>query len=408
MIAALVDPSVRSRSVLLRRAIVGFVVVGLLGGLVLAYGKGLFADRVTVSALVDSAGGSLTEGSDVKSRGVIVGQVGSITSAGDGVRIELRLDGRSARRLPTTVQARVLPATVFGTTFVDLAVPKGSGSEVGLSAGQVLRQDRSSPTLELQDTLDDADRVLSALEPAKLATTLASVANALDGRGRELGGTIETLEGYLQRLEPHLPLLREDLRLAAIDLQVLADTSPDLLAAVDNSLPTNRTIVAKRKQFSTTLVDAHDLVETAEKFLREQRTQILRTLANAALAFDALFDNRAGLSDGFRAFIEFAKRGSEAFKDGPFLRTDAEIHITTGGDVPYTAADCPQYGAAGGDNCGGASATAGAGDPSATGLKLLQDLQLPGLLRPESAEPRPQDGLLGGIAGLLEGLGDSR
>jgi phospholipid/cholesterol/gamma-HCH transport system substrate-binding protein len=399
--------------VLLRRAVVGLIVIGLLGGLVLAYGQGMFADRVFVTAVVDNAGGSLTAGSDVKSRGVIVGRVDSISSAGDGVRIGLQLDGASARKLPQSVQARVIPATVFGTTAVDLVVPEGAAeSDVGLPPGHEIGQDLSSPTLELQDTLDDTDRVLSAVEPAKLATTLASIANALDGRGRELGGTIETLEGYLERLEPHLPLLQEDLRLAAIDLRVLADVSPDLLAAVDNSLPTNRTIVAKRQELATALTDAHELVETAEEFLSDQRKVILRTLANAAKAFDALFDHRAGLPEGFRSFIEFAERGSQAFSGGPFLRTDSEVHITTGGAVPYTAADCPQYGPVVGDDCGGDGATAGTADPQPPRLTvpglLGPGLGIPGLLGPPAEETDPDTGLLGDIAGLLEGLGGAR
>jgi phospholipid/cholesterol/gamma-HCH transport system substrate-binding protein len=270
----------------------------------------------------------------------------------------------------------------------------------------VINQDRSSPTLELQDTLDQTDRVLSALEPAKLANTLTSIANALDGRGEELGGTIETLESYLERLEPHLPLLQEDLRLAAIDLQVLADVSPGVLAAVDNSLPTTRAIVAKRNELATTFTDAHELVETADEFLRDQRKLIIRTLANAAKSFDALFDHRAGLADGFRAFIEFAERGSQAFSDGPFLRTDSEVHLQAGGAVPYSSADCPQYGSARGDNCGGAPPTTGTSSP-ATGLGQVPvvpgGLVVPGLIGPQPEESDPNAGLLDDLAGLLGG-----
>jgi phospholipid/cholesterol/gamma-HCH transport system substrate-binding protein len=366
---------------------------------------------VSVSAVVDNAGGSLAEGSDVKSRGVIIGQVSSITSANGDVRIGLQLDGPAARRLPTSVQARVLPATVFGTTFVDLVVPDGAGTtSTGLHAGQEIMQDRSSPTIELQDTLDDTDRVLSAVEPAQLATTLSSVANALEGRGKELGGTIETLEAYLERLEPHLPLLQEVLRLAAVDLQVLADISPDLLAAVDNSLPTNRTIVAKRQELATTFTDAHELVETADEFLRDQEKLILRTLASTAKAFDALFDHRAGLADGFRSFIEFAERGTVAFSDGPFLHTD--VFIKTGGDVPYSAADCPQYGPAQGANCGGGGASADSPTGPGTGLTppgfLAPGFGLPELLPTKPGSPESTSGLLGDIAGLLDGLGGTR
>jgi phospholipid/cholesterol/gamma-HCH transport system substrate-binding protein len=410
MIATMVDPSVRSRPVLLRRAIVGIVVTGLLGGLVLAYGKGMFADEISVTAVVDNAGGSLAEGSDVKSRGVIIGKVSSITAENGDVRIGLQLEGPAARRIPTSVQARVLPATVFGTTFVDLAVPDGAdATPIGLAAGQEIRQDQSSPTIELQDTLDDTDRVLSAVKPAQLATTLSSVANALGGRGKELGGTIETLDAYLERLEPHLPLLQEVIRLAAIDLNVLAEVSPDLLASVDNALPTTRTIVAKQRELATTFTDAHELVQTADGFLRDQEKLILRTLANTATAFDALFDHRAGLADGFRSFIEFAERGTAAFSDGPFLHTD--VFIKTGGDVPYSADDCPQYGPAQGRNCGGGASVQAPTGP-ATGLVppgfLAPGLGLPDLRPGTPRVPESDTGLLGDIAGLLSGLGGAR
>jgi len=191
---------------------------------------------------------------------------------------------------------------------------------------------------------------------------------------------------------------------------VLADVSPDLLAAVDNSLPTNRTIVAKRQELATTLTDAHELVETADEFLRDQEKLILRTLANTAKAFDALFDHRAGLADGFRSFIEFAERGSVAFSDGPFLHTD--VFIKTGGDVPYSAADCPQYGPAQGGNCGGGGASAETPTGPATGLTppgfLVPGFGLPDLLPAAPDAPESDTGLLGDIAGLLDGLGGAR
>jgi virulence factor Mce-like protein len=241
--AQLIDRNLTNRSNLVRRAIVMLVIAVLFGCLVLAYGRGMFSDRVKLSAVIDDAGGALTVGSDVKSRGVILGEVTSISSAKDKVRIGMTLDGDEARRVPRDVQARVLAATVFGTTSVDLVIPKGADTSVsGLHAGQVIQQDRSSRTLELQDTLDSTDRVLTAIEPAKLATTLASIANAVRGRGTELGGSLRTLEAYLQRLEPNLPLLQEDLRLAAISVRALADadhpgeaararSDPDRLAA---------------------------------------------------------------------------------------------------------------------------------------------------------------------------------
>ena len=169
----MIDRHLQDRSNLVRRAVVMLVVVTLFGCLVLAYGRGMFSNEVKVSALVDDAGGALTVGSDVKSRGVILGKVTSVTSADGRVRIGMRLDGDQASLVPRSVQARVIAATVFGTTSVDLVVPDDtSTSALGLPAGHVIQQDKSAKTLELQNTLDSTDRVLTAIEPAKLATTL--------------------------------------------------------------------------------------------------------------------------------------------------------------------------------------------------------------------------------------------
>lgn len=394
----MIDRNIVGRSILVRRAIVMLVLAVLFGTLVLAYGRGMFFDRVKLSAVIDDAGGALTVGSDVKSKGVILGEVTSVSSSGDQVRIGMTLDGDEARRVPHNVQARVLAATVFGTTSVDLVSPDGASSSVkGLQAGQVIQQDRSTRTLELQDTLDSTDRVLTAIEPAKLATTLSSIAGALRGRGTELGGTLRTLDSYLQRLEPNLPLLKEDLRLAAISVRALADASPDLLAATDNSLTTTRTIAAKRRELAATLTRFQRLVQTADRFLREEKEQIIETLANAAMTFDALYDHRVGLADGFRSFVTFAERGSKGFSDGPYLNTD--VYIKLGGAVPYTAADCPRYGSAAGDNCAG-----GEGSSQQSGTGSARSLE------PASGTSTtdPDSGLLGKIDGLLGRLGGAR
>jgi phospholipid/cholesterol/gamma-HCH transport system substrate-binding protein len=383
----MIDRDATDRALLVRRAVVGLVVVALLGTLVLAWGRGMFADRVKVSAVVDDAGGALTVGSDVKSRGVILGEVTSITATDGGVRIGMTLEGKQARRVPATVEARVIAATVFGTTSVDLVLPEGAPRTGQLKAGQVIQQDRSSKTLELQDSLDSTDRVLKAVEPAKLATTLTSIANAVRGKGKRLGGTLETLDTYLARLEPHLPLLQEDLRLAAIDLRTLADVSPDLLDATQDGLTTTRTIVDRRRELADTLKRSHRLVATADTFVRAERQHIVDVLANSAVAFDALYDERSGLAGGFRSFVEFAKLGSAGFSDGPFLQTD--VYIKTGGDKPYTAADCPRFGEAAGDNCPGGGSSPKTGTVSAP-----------------TADP--DAGLIDRIAGILSNAGSAR
>lgn len=391
-----IDPDDPGRAVLVRRGLVLVVLLVLVGAALAAVSRGALADDTTAHALVDDAGGSLVPGSDVKLDGVIVGRVTSITqepvTTADGgdpsVRIDLRIDERHARGVPAQVTARVLPATVFGTTYVDLVRPR---SERGaLRAGSAIEQARDAETLELQDTLDSSYRILTAVEPAELSATLGALATALDGRGEQLGGTIETVSGYLGRLEPRLPLLREDLQLFAQNMTTLAETSPQLLDATRNALVTSRTIVQKRAQLTTLISGSNALVGEGRRALDAVGDPFVEALDGAAVVVDAMYDERAGLPDSFTSFVDFAAKQAETFSQGSYMSTN--VFIKTGDDAPYTASDCPTYGTARGPRCGGST---GSGTSAATPDDDALVAELRGML--DALEAAPQ----GGVAELL-------
>lgn len=355
----MIDRDLKGNAMLLRRAAVGAIVALLIVAVLAAFSRGAFDDVVRVSAVVDDAGGSLTPGSDVKVHGVIVGRVDGLEPVGDDhVRIRMTLAGRHARHVPAGVTARVLPATVFGTTYVDLVRTDGAiATTAHLVDGASLAQATDGKTLELQDTLDSTDRVLGAIEPAELATTLGAVAAALDGRGDEIGATMDQADAYLARLEPKLPQLREDLALSAQFLTAVNDAAPDLLSAVDDAEPTLKTLRGKSDDIGHLLRGGRGLTTTVDVFLRQYRALLIRAVNETALAFDALYDFRTGFPVGFRAFGKFAETATQGILNGPWLET--EVFLKTGGDVPYTANDCPRYGpfstgTAIGDNCPGA------------------------------------------------------
>jgi len=354
MIAAeQIDRDIAGQHVLVRRGIVGAVVFLLIAAVLTAVGKGEFSDEMHVLALVDNAGGSLVPGSDVKSRGVILGRVDSIESDGPGgnghgARILMTLNGEQGRRIPASSTARVLPAAVFGTAFVDLIPGTGGAS---LRDGSVVPQAVDGKTMELQDALDNTDRVLSAIDPAELASTLAAVGNALDGRGQEIGDTIEASDAYLSKLEPEIPLVRDVLGRSATVMGILDDVAPAVLDGIDDSEDVMETIRHQRRAINKTLVRSDKLVQTGDDFLQAQRAQIVRVIHRLAVVFDALYDFRSGFPTGFTAFSEFAGIAGEGLTKGPWLDTDVFVKIN--GKEQYTAADCPRYGSAHGDNCEG-------------------------------------------------------
>jgi virulence factor Mce-like protein len=351
-----IDRDVAGRHVLVRRGIIGAVFFLLVAAVLTEVGKGEFSDQMHISAIVDDAGGSLVPGSDVKSRGVILGRVDGIDldargAQGSGARIRMTIDGGQGRRIPAASSARVLPAAVFGTAFVDL-IPGPGGP--ALKDGSVVPQATDGKTLELQDALDNTDRVLSAIDPAELASTLAAVGNALDGRGQEIGETIEATDSYLGKLEPQMPLVRDVLGRAATVTRILDEVAPAVLDGVDDSESTMKTIRNQRRAINRTLTRADRLVLTGDAFVQEQRAEIIRVVHRLAFVFDALYDFRSGFPTGFKAFSDFAGIAGEGLTKGPWLDTD--VYLKIGGKEQYTAADCPRYGSgdsvAHGDNCG--------------------------------------------------------
>ncbi|EFQ83008.1 virulence factor Mce family protein [Aeromicrobium marinum DSM 15272] len=387
------------RSALAQRGLIALVLLVLAVGFLAAVGGGMFADRQQVVVEVDDIGGALTVGNDVKIKGVIIGRVDTVERRGDVVRLGLQVRGDEADRLPAGVTARVLPATVFGTSFVDLVPPPVPTGE-RLAAGAVIPQDASSQTLELQDALDRSYDILTSVEPARLSATLGAFADALDGRGEELGSTLESLDSLLGQVQPEIPLIREDLRLLATNMQTVAEIAPELFDATDDSLVAMRTVVEKRAQITSLIAGGSALVTEARRVADDTAQSFVDAIDQSAVIVQTMFDERRGFPETFRALVALSQGGQQVFGNGPFMSTD--VYIRVGNAQPYTAADCPRYGPAVGDNCADAAAAgtgSGAADAAAPGeadRALVVELQtlLADLERAGAADP-------GGVGAML-------
>ena len=320
------------------------VTLGLVLLLVLAYLRttGDLGGDPEVSAEVRNAGGALRPGSDVKIAGVIVGRVSEIARSESGnVRVDLAMDPDSLDDVPDNVVARILPATVFGTSYVDLVVHGGPSASM-LQEGAAIPADLDQDTLELQQALDDIDRLVTALGPAELASAISSAARALEGRGEEIGRIIDVADGYLARLDPQLPLVRSDLGKLADNLDLVDDLAPDFLDATRDGLVTLDTIVEQRASITALITGGTTLTRTGRRFLDENTRQLVRMLENGSILLDILFDNRkAGITDAISANIAVADKLPTAIREG-FIQADGTIEL----DAPdfYTPADRPDYG----------------------------------------------------------------
>ena len=302
---------------------------------------GTFSGAPKVTANLDNVGASVYKGADVKVQGVIVGKVSGFEAREGGAKLELTLEEHQLVGIPKNVVARVLPATVFGTSFVDLVV-HGQPSPDRLESGAVVPQDETQETLEFQQALDDIDGLVKALGPADLNIALTSIAQALDGRGEQLGKTIDLADSLLARINGEMPLIRRDLGLLATNMRIVEQNAPELLQAVSDGLVAANTIVDQQAQFTALLTGGLALANDAQSFIDTRGDSLVQAIRQASVVVDATYDNRkAGILDSFRANTLVGTRLPTVIHKRGILLEGGVL----GSPPPYyTAADCPVYG----------------------------------------------------------------
>ena len=286
----------------------------LYGGILLAVVAGLVAlsvlffqqaftsfDHVTVH--VQRAGLQLLPGSDVKVRGLIVGDVERITSDGDGADLELRLDPSQAKRIPRNVTVRMLPKTVFGEKYVDLVLP--SQPEGRLADGAVIDVDQTRTSVEIDQALNDLLPVLRTVSPVELNHTLTALGSSLNGRGEQLGQTIEQFDRYLRGFNPQLPQLHHDFAALGNVTRTYAAAADPLIHTLGNVTVTSDTIVAEHEalvRFLTEVATAADntrdlLATNAHNLIAANRyaRPVLQLLARYSPEFPCFFRGYAKL-----------------------------------------------------------------------------------------------------------------
>jgi phospholipid/cholesterol/gamma-HCH transport system substrate-binding protein len=303
--------------ILMNHRVLGVVFIGLLVlGLWLVNAvftqKFISFDRVSLST--GTIGLQLPAKADVKVRGVIVGQVMTAESEGDGATLELGIKPEQINTIPKNVTAAIVPKTLFGEKYIELNIPSDPSSE-SLEAGDKIEQTKQP--IEVERVLNDLYPLLRTVQPAEMNYTLNALADALEGRGEKIGENFVTLDGYLKKMNPQLPAMIEDLRLLAQVTDTYADVMPQLAATLRNTVKTGNTLVSKEAKLNAFFKDTAAFSDTTREFLDANGDNIIRLgqLSEPILAllrrysseFPCLLDGIVGqvprLADTFRGFI---------------------------------------------------------------------------------------------------------
>ena len=345
--------SMRGRTVRRRLQGVAFLVVlAALLGLSVAFYNKAFADVATVTLKTDTAGNQLQEASDVKIRGVIVGEVRDVKADLDGATITLAINPQYLPEIPDNVSARLLPKTLFGERFVSL-VPPANPSTKPLADGAVIGQDRTRDAIELQKVIDDLLPLLQAVPPQDLSYTLGAVADALRGRGDRLGENLVSTGAYVGQINTVLPQLQADISGLADVSDTYNSAADDLLAVLDNLSITNTTIVDQAEQLKRTFTVVGSSATTGAQFL-EQNESSLISLAESSRPVLGVFAKYSPeypcLLNGLTRFDPMI---SEAFGADGDPALNLNISVSLPPRNPYQPGDQPAYLDQSGPDCRG-------------------------------------------------------
>ncbi|HWC78692.1 MAG TPA: MCE family protein [Pseudonocardiaceae bacterium] len=302
-----------------------------------------FSSAVSVTLETDHVGNQLDPGADVKVRGVLVGEVRSISTAGNGATLDLAIDPGQLSVIPANVTAQLLPKTLFGEKYVALEIP--ATPEGQLYAGEVIGQDRSSTAIEVEKVLGDVMPLLQAVQPQQLAGTLNAMSTALSGRGAQLGQTLVRLENYLHQLNPQLSTIDSDIQRFSSVADTYDQAAPRLLGALSDLTTTSRTLVEAqdnlRTLYGTLTTSGTDL----QDFLRTNENNTIRLVSDSTPVLNVLARYAPEYPCFLRAVVASIPAADKAFGKGTDHPDSSQINVviaaSRGRYVP--GQDIPQW-----------------------------------------------------------------
>lgn len=343
----------------LRKFSAGSAVVALLLGLTAWLGGGylgIFTSDVKVEAELPISGDSLGVNSDVKYKGLRVGRVISV-EAGTQPTARLSLMAEHVDRIPGDVRARVLPGTLFGNEYVDLvaptnkrasATPSNPPTNSALSDGAVVPADDSVETVRLMDAFTSVQKLLVAVDPARLDASISQLAAALSGRGDDLHAFLRDAREMADTWETIAPTFHEDVALIARNADTFADLEPQLIQILQDSLPLARLWAQEQKATKRLLVETGDLFGAIETFLSEQHPVLAPMLGQVSAVTSVMAANTDLFARILAGLPSVMENGAAAVEDGQ-IQMEGVIGLQL--PQPYGPEDCPRYGSLKGANC---------------------------------------------------------
>ncbi|MBM9461131.1 MCE family protein [Nocardioides sp. zg-536] len=283
------------------RAVLGLAVALAVVAGVLAWDRSHTPPERTLVATFERTT-SLYAGAPVKVLGVRVGKVTSIEVKGTAVEVRMTYDGDV--KLPPGVTASIVPPSIVGDRFVQLA-PAWSGGPA-LADGARLELARTAVPLELDETFTQLDDLATALGPkgadadGALSRLTAAGAEALEGNGRRLNRTLRSLSQALGTLAKIDTDASGVLANAARLTRTLAASDAQVRRLVLGLAEVSAQLAAQRTELTRAVKGLSRALADVERFTRKNRKHLtgsIQGLTVTAGTIEAHLDDLTDLLD---------------------------------------------------------------------------------------------------------------
>lgn len=307
------------------RATAGALAAVLLAGVAYLgsqWATGGFDEHHVVDVTLGEVGQGVVAGSDVKIRGVIVGEVRDISLDRDLDAVaELELD--QPYRVPRRAEFAVTAKTLLGERQIEIRYDGPWDRGPFLADGAHV--DDPARVAEVQDVLAELGGLLDAVDPADLATLVSDGLGAIDGRGPAIARSVEDGAAAADVLSRSL----DDQTAALADLSLVAEELGERGAAFNRmgeeliaGLPTISANEAGTQRLLDQLRRAAPVLDTT---LRVDRDSIDRLLRSGDSVTRLLFAYRPEVGEVINGLADYTEKWGTGFKSPATTGTAARF-----------------------------------------------------------------------------------
>lgn len=358
--------------------------VGYLGALA---AMGEFAERRHLDVTLGDLGQGIVEGSDVKIRGALVGEVAEI-NLDDDLRAVATLELEPAYAVPERATYAVTGKTLLGEKQVEI-VFDGPWDE-GPFLADGAHVDDPDRVVEFQDVLAELADLFEHVDPDDLAVLVADGLGAFDGQADLIARSVDEgargVDTFARSLDDQMAGLH-DLSLVAERLGREGPAFNRMAEELIAGLPTLSDNQADTREL---MAELERLAPTLNATLTADRESIDRILIEGDSVTRMMFAYRPEVGELVTGLSDYTQKFGDGF-ESPGHRGDAArfIAILEGVDplceIPVLSE---------GMDCEGEGHAAGAGDPAEGGGPTGPQVDIPipdGVLEPQRPSGGPGD-----------------